>query len=637
MAIVIRFIGEAGNYIQAVDKAIKKTELFSKKSMDALRANTEAFAKWGTAVAGVAAVGAAAIIKASGDSAREIQNLSNIAGISAEEFQRQAFAASKAGIQTDKYSDIIKDVNDKLGDFMQTGAGPMVDFFEKVAPKVGVTADQFRNLSGPDALQLYVSSLEKANLSQADMTFYMEALASDSTALLPLLQDNGAAMAAFAEEADRLGIALSDVEVEQLSEMSNSVADLQKIFGSMTDKLAAEFAPLVTAVSQLLKESAIEASGLSKAAENSFNRIIEASAFVINAVDGIKRTFEIAGAGIIAWWAKIAQFISDRILAMVNAFNSIPLMIDIPTDGLEQFAAMAKGISQEAVADIGRIMEEPMAGDRFKQIVATAKQASEEAAQATVDAKKSAMSQKAQLNMEEEKLETEKDDREKERLAARLENLRASFLTESEQLTAKYAMEEELLRASLDRKLITEQEYKDLMLEAERKHGEAQAALIAKNEEKKTQIEEMSLASRAQMMTGELSQIASAFGTHSNKMNKIAQIAGATSALISTFQGQAEALKLPFPGNLIAAAKVGAAGFGFVQAIKNAGKGGGGSTPAAAGAAQSVQATPPPNTFNIAISGMNPNQMFSGGQFGDIITVINDRIRAGDRLVGISA
>jgi hypothetical protein len=84
-------------------------------------------------------------------------------------------------------SDILKDVNDRIGDFMQTGGGPMADFFENIAPKVGVTAEQFARLSGPEALQLYVDSLEKAGLSQQEMTFYLEAMASDTTALIPLL------------------------------------------------------------------------------------------------------------------------------------------------------------------------------------------------------------------------------------------------------------------------------------------------------------------------------------------------------------------------------------------------------------------------------------------------------------------
>lgn len=62
---------------------------------------------------------------------------------------------------------------------------PLRDFFEKVAPRVGVTADQFARLSGPEALQLYVDTLERAGLSQQEMTFYLEAMASDATRAFP--------------------------------------------------------------------------------------------------------------------------------------------------------------------------------------------------------------------------------------------------------------------------------------------------------------------------------------------------------------------------------------------------------------------------------------------------------------------
>src|SRR5690606_12048994 len=108
-----------------------------------------------------------------------------------EDFQRLAHAARTVGIESDKLADIYKDVNDRVGDFVQTGGGPMADFFEKIAPQVGITADAFKDLSGPQALQLYYDSLVKAGVSQQDMTFYLEAMASDVTALIPLLQDGG--------------------------------------------------------------------------------------------------------------------------------------------------------------------------------------------------------------------------------------------------------------------------------------------------------------------------------------------------------------------------------------------------------------------------------------------------------------
>lgn len=166
------------------------------------------FAKISVGIGLAAAAITGAITKMAVDAsktAKEIQNLSNVSGIGVEAFQRLAVGGRAVGIEQEKLADIFKDVNDKFGDFMATGAGPLADFFENIAPAVGVTADQFARLSGPEALQLYVSSLEKAGVSQQQMTFYMEALASDATALVPLLANNGKEMRKLGDEAQRSG------------------------------------------------------------------------------------------------------------------------------------------------------------------------------------------------------------------------------------------------------------------------------------------------------------------------------------------------------------------------------------------------------------------------------------------------
>lgn len=174
----------------------------------------------------------------------EIARSARLAGTGVEEFQKLAYAAKTFGVEQDKLADILKDVNDKMGDYAQTGGGAMADFFEKVAPKVGVTAEQFKNLSGADALQLYVSSLEKANLSQAEMTFYMEAIASDSTSLLPLLEKNGEAYKILAKEAEEYGLVLSEEAIEQNKNFGKQLDTIFNLFSGMKNLLSTKFIPV---------------------------------------------------------------------------------------------------------------------------------------------------------------------------------------------------------------------------------------------------------------------------------------------------------------------------------------------------------------------------------------------------------
>ena len=158
---------------------------------------------------------------------RELTALAQISNTTVEKFQGLAYAAQTVGISQEKLGDIFKDTQDKVGDFLNTGGGELLDFFEKVAPRVGVTAEQFRGLSGPEALQLYVSTLQKANVSQAEMTFFLEAIADDSARLLPLLRDNGAALEKLAAEARALGAVIGEDLVRDGVELDRSLQKLE--------------------------------------------------------------------------------------------------------------------------------------------------------------------------------------------------------------------------------------------------------------------------------------------------------------------------------------------------------------------------------------------------------------------------
>lgn len=196
------------------------------------------------AIVGVAGFGA--MTNAAINMATEISNLSKLSGTGVEEFQKFAYAAKTVGVEQEKLGDILKDVSDKVGDFLQTGAGTLADFFEQIAPQIGVTAEEFRNLSGKDALQLYVSSLEKANLSQNEMTFYMEAIASDATLLLPLLRNNAQGLTELGEEAERFGVIMDKETIASLNKASIEIGKFKVITTVLTGEIVSKVVPAFT-------------------------------------------------------------------------------------------------------------------------------------------------------------------------------------------------------------------------------------------------------------------------------------------------------------------------------------------------------------------------------------------------------
>lgn len=245
--LTLDLVARTGGFEKPLEKAVRNSE----RRMRQIERNGRAAAAGIATVATAAAAAGAGVLAYShhaAQSARETQRQAQIANTTAKEMQALGYASESVGVQQDKLADIYKDVNDRVGDFLNTGGGEMKDFFEKIAPQVGVTAEQFRNLSGPEALQLYYDSLQKANLSQSEMTFYLEAVADETSALVPLLRDGGKGFSEMAEEAEGLGIVLSDVQIETLNDMGHDLDRVMGIMSGAAQVAVAELAPGLSAV-----------------------------------------------------------------------------------------------------------------------------------------------------------------------------------------------------------------------------------------------------------------------------------------------------------------------------------------------------------------------------------------------------
>jgi hypothetical protein len=141
----------------------------------------------------------------------------------------------------------------------------MADFFENIAPRVGVTADQFARLSGPEALQLYVDSLERAGVSQQEMTFYLEAMASDATRLIPLLQNGGAEMTRLGAQAQALGAVLDADAIAAMRRSELALVSIGQVFTGVRNRIAVALALSLEAVANAFVALASSTSPISRA------------------------------------------------------------------------------------------------------------------------------------------------------------------------------------------------------------------------------------------------------------------------------------------------------------------------------------------------------------------------------------
>ena len=241
----IKFNSDNAAFVRGVDEVTQKLWM-SKKAFESANDETtklskrmedgaDSFKSFGGGIinvaggvaAGLGAVTGAAgmLIRSQAEVARELEKMATVAGITVAEMQSLGYASEQFAIPADQMSDIIKDVNEKLGEFVEVGSGGFVDFFNEVAPKVGLTAQELQKLSGPDALIAVKNAMDSANIPMKEQSFYLESIASDATALMPLLANNGEELKRLTRHYDDLNVSMSEYDIEQFKQLDKELED----------------------------------------------------------------------------------------------------------------------------------------------------------------------------------------------------------------------------------------------------------------------------------------------------------------------------------------------------------------------------------------------------------------------------
>ena len=278
--------------------------------------------KAGAAVLGAAVVAAGAATTAFAVSianqGRELQNMANLSSAGVVEFQKWAVAAKTVGIEQEKLGDIFKDTQDKIGDYIATGGGELKEFFEEIAPEVGLTAQEMAKLSGPQALGAFYNALEKSGKSQKEIVFYMESIADEATALQPLLANNGAELKRLGEEAEAAGRIMSQETVAAAAELKMHMDELGGVTDILRNKIAEAFLPVLND----MIDAIMNGDGATQGLTGSVNELAQNNSMI--------SWFEPAGSNA-AKFIDILNAVKEAVLAVGKTVGMLAIDINLAT------------------------------------------------------------------------------------------------------------------------------------------------------------------------------------------------------------------------------------------------------------------------------------------------------------------
>ena len=213
--------------------------------------------------------------------------------------------------------------------------------------------------------------------------------------------------------------------------------------------------------------------------------------------------------------------------------------------------------------------------------------------------------------------------------AARMERLNTQFMTEREAEMLRYKQQQEDFKLYAEQKLLTQDEINRRELEMKKQHD---ANMLAAGE--------MTNKAMALSALGSAESIFGAFAARSKTMFKLQKAAGIAQGLVSIQTGIANAMSLPWPLNLAAAANVAVTGAGIMSKLKSMTDSGGGSVGIASGGGSISagsggmpsspgiiqQSAPIQQTTDIRLTGIRPDDMISGSYLQKIIEGIGETL-----------
>lgn len=283
--LTLNLVTQIGQFIEPLEQAENAATDATDNIAEGFSLAGAAATAFGALLAGASVAGVYEYITGIMKAADELEAFAKLANSSVSQFQYYSKGASVAGISMEQFADQMKDMQDRIGDFQQSGGGPLVDFFENIAPLVGVTIQQFQKLSGPEAMQLFYDSLVKVGATQNDIKFYMEGIISDSSKLIPLLENGGAGFKRFGDNALAAGSIMSTDVVGGLSEANKNLIMMMEYWTGLKVALVENVAPAISFVVENFDE--VKAVALALGAAIAARLVVQLGMLSVQFVQGV--------------------------------------------------------------------------------------------------------------------------------------------------------------------------------------------------------------------------------------------------------------------------------------------------------------------------------------------------------------
>jgi hypothetical protein len=560
------------------------------------------------AAAGPTALGL--LVKSSFETISAQVDLARRVGASVAAIQTLEQAAKLSGGSAEDLAAALGRLNVSLGQAAREGAGPAYEALQRL----GLSAQALSNMDADKRIEALSDRMKELGYNTQQQADTLKALGIKQQDLINLFQQGSAAIERSRDDLKDWGVLLSDIDAAKVEEANNAWERISVVLEGVGNQIAIRVAPFVEALADGIGDAAKQTHGFGDVIDQVINTAILLFAQLDREVYDFRTSTD------------------EAIGTLIDGYNQISL---IPRFGLSMLFPDAKELEpiENKFGHLRETLALPPSDAQWivwkNNLIKTAN----EAAAAAASAGKPGGTGTGNNGPTEAEIAAQ--EKLQQQLAARLDVVRQSLMTETEAENESYQERLSSLEAFYGMGRISQQEYTNDVVRAYAIHADKLKKIddeVARNEKRNADLRRAAIFSIAGDIASSLEAV---FGK--SKLVAIAQ------AVINTAQAVTTNLAA-YPGGwgLAAAAVAAAAGavqIGIIANTTTSGGGGGGrgssvaSSVPSSSASQPAQPAPAVPTQTFFISGLAPGQLFTSDAVRGLMSQMIDLQRDGVKLV----
>jgi len=340
--LTLDLVAKTGGFREGMTAAERQAEKTNQKIRKETAATIDAVAKFGAQtvmVAGAVGAALAAMAVQSIDAIGRQADLAKQLGATVNELNQVARAADLSGVEFEMLASNMKRMNNVIGE-AQGGNKAAIE----TLARLGTTAADVARMNLPDRIALLSEAMDGLSTQTEKAALLQDLFGKAGQEMLPLLTEQGKSMKVAADEIERFGIAISEIDVAKIEQAGDDISSMKFALQGLGTQLAVSFAPVVSVFSERMLAATKDTKGFGDVALDVFEGIIKSIGYTIDAFRGVNLTVKTFDISIQGAQVVVSGFIGTLLVARgalkslfnIRADESFTKQLDLVSETLKK-------------------------------------------------------------------------------------------------------------------------------------------------------------------------------------------------------------------------------------------------------------------------------------------------------------